>query len=134
MASPPFLALPAPLRVRLWAHARTDAPRECVGLLGGRATSTGGAVHALYPLANVAERPERAYRADDLELLRALKAMAREDLELVGIYHSHPAGPGTPSEEDVRLARYPVPHLIADLKGASLRAFLLPEGVEVRLV
>lgn len=129
MDLPPALTLPAPLRARLWGHARAQAPRECVGLLGGRA----GVASALYPLRNVAPFPERAYRADDLELLRALKAMRREEQELLGIYHSHPHGPDRPSATDVRLARYAVPYLIADLSSGSLRAFLLPEGEEVRL-
>lgn len=124
------LSLPAALRARLWAHARAEAPRECVGLLGGRA----GSVLALYPLANVAPDPERAYRADALELLRAFKAMRREYIDLVGIYHSHPHGPPTPSSEDVRLAQYGVPYLIADVRGGTLRAFLLPERAEVRIV
>jgi proteasome lid subunit RPN8/RPN11 len=39
--------------------------------------------------------------------------MENEDLELVGIYHSHPQGPPGPSEIDVREAYYPnVVHLI----------------------
>ncbi|AFZ66120.1 Mov34/MPN/PAD-1 family protein [Deinococcus peraridilitoris] len=123
------LVLPPPLRARLWGHARSEAPRECVGLLGGREQ----AAATLYPLNNVAPRPEREYRADALEVLRALKAMRREGLELLGIYHSHPAGPSWPSETDVNLARYAVPYLIVDLQGATLRAFRLPEKREVRL-
>ena len=124
------LALPAPLRTRLWAHARSETPRECVGLLGGR----GSLVSAVYPLRNVAPQPQREYRADDLELLRALKAMRREHLDLLGIYHSHPQGPPHPSEDDVRLAQYAVPYLILDLSSGTLRAFLLPHVEEVRLV
>lgn len=128
------LALPAPLRERLLAHAREEAPRECVGLLGGR-VEEGGAPRAvtLYPLENVAPDPLRAYRADELGLLRALKAMRREGLSLVGIYHSHPRGPQEPSDADVRLAAYAVPYLIADLSAGTLRAFLLPRRDEVTL-
>lgn len=126
---PDVLVLPPALRARLWGHARAEAPRECVGLLGGQ----GRAACALYPLKNVALRPAREYRADELEVLRALKAMRREGLELLGIYHSHPAGPSWPSETDVQLARYAVPYLIVDLQGATLRAFWLPEKQEVHL-
>lgn len=127
--SVPWLTLPRALRSRLWEHARREAPRECVGLLGGR----GRLVTSLYPLTNVAPHPERAYRADDLELLRALRAMRAEALDLVGIYHSHPHGPPHPSDEDRRLAAWDVPYLIADLGGRTLRAYLLPSGQEVRV-
>lgn len=139
---PTVLVLPAPLRERLLAHAHAERPDECVGLLGGRwgvpgvsGVAGGPAARAvtLYPLRNVAHDPRRAYRADELELLRALKAMRREELDLVGIYHSHPQGPGVPSDADVRLAAYAVPYLIADLTGRTLRAFLLPAREEVLL-
>ncbi|MBB6097160.1 proteasome lid subunit RPN8/RPN11 [Deinobacterium chartae] len=124
------LYLPVSLRVRLWAHAREHAPRECVGLLGGRR----GVVSTLYPLRNVADQPERRYLADPEGLVRALMALRREGLELVAIYHSHPLGPDYPSDSDVRYAQYDVPYLIADLSRASLRAFLLPSRLEVNVV
>lgn len=88
---------------------------------------------SLYPLTNVSPHPERAYRAHDLELLRALRAMRAEALELVGIYHSHPHGPPQPSDEDRRLAAWDVPYLIADLRTGTLRAYLLPSGQEIRV-
>lgn len=124
------LSLPAPLVRRLWAQVRAELPRECVGLLGG----LDGQAVTLYPLHNVAPEPLRAYQADSLELLRALKAMRAEGLALVGIYHSHPRGPARPSPDDRRLAAYPVPYLIADPLRAELRAYRLPELTEVPLI
>ncbi|WP_189063250.1 M67 family metallopeptidase [Deinococcus seoulensis] len=143
------MLLPDSLRAGLWAHARRDAPRECVGALGGltvppAAGALGGLtvppaagalptwqVRTLYPLPNTARDPQREYLADPLHLLRALKAMRAEGLELVGLYHSHPRGPDRPSPTDTRLATYDVPYLIADLSGGTLRAYLLPAGQEV---
>lgn len=124
------LTLPASLAQRLWAHVRAELPRECVGLLGGQA----GVARTLYPLRNVAPDPLRAYQADPLELLRALKAVRAEGLSLVGIYHSHPRGPARPSPDDQRLAAYPVPYLIADPVRSELRAYRLPEVAEVPLI
>ena len=121
------LCLPAPLLERLWAQAQAEAPRECLGLLGG----VDERVQALYPLSNVAEDPERAYRADPLELLRAFRALDREGLSLLGLYHSHPRGPARPSDTDRALAAYTVPYLILDPVGRELRAYRLPEGAEV---
>ncbi|MFC6750750.1 Mov34/MPN/PAD-1 family protein [Deinococcus aquaticus] len=86
------------------------------------------------PAAEHRPRPAARVPADPLHLLRALKAMRAEGLELVGLYHSHPRGPDQPSLTDTRLATYDVPYLIADLHGGTLRAYLLPAGREVRVL
>lgn len=132
-----MLHLPASLHAALWAHARQDPARECVGALGGHRRGSGlnavWDVRTLYPLPNIAPRPDREYLAEPRALLRALKAMRAENLDLVGLYHSHPRGPDRPSRTDTRLAAYDVPYLIADLSGGRLRAYLLPEAHEVAL-
>ena len=128
-----MLHLPRALEAALWDHARRDAPRECVGALGGHVRKDGFHALALYPLPNVAPRPEQEYLAAPDAFVRALKAMREGGLDLVGLYHSHPRGPAWPSDTDRRLAAYPVPHLIADLRGGVLRAFSLPGGQEVPL-
>lgn len=127
------LNLPTALADVLWAQARQTAPLECVGALGGLIHDGVAQVRALYPLANIAADPEREYLADPGQLLRALRAMQREDLSLVALYHSHPRGPAFPSLSDTRLAAYPVPYLIADVRTQVLRAYLLPEGTHVPL-
>ena len=127
------LILPPALADALWAHARREAPRECVGAIGGYAR--GGAAHAaaLYPLPNIAPDPERTYLADPGHLLRALRAMQLGGQTLVALYHSHPRGPAWPSDADARLAAYPVPYVIADLPAQVLTAYRLPGGERVAL-
>ncbi|WP_375791563.1 Mov34/MPN/PAD-1 family protein [Deinococcus metallilatus] len=127
------LILPPVLVDALWAHAERDAPRECVGALGGHLDGEGAEAVALYPLANVSPDPERTYLADPGHLLRALRAMQAGGLTLVALYHSHPRGPAYPSPTDTRLAVYPVPYVIADLGSRTLRAYRLPEGTPVVL-
>ncbi|MGY2892174.1 Mov34/MPN/PAD-1 family protein [Deinococcus sp. UYEF24] len=122
------LRLPGHLQSALWAHMLRELPGEGVGVL---AADTPGNLRAIYPLSNIADQPQRRYLADPLELLRALRAMEREQLTLGAIYHSHPKGPARPSETDLILAEYRVPYLIADVAGRVLRAYLLPENVEV---
>lgn len=128
------LHLPRVLEDALWAHARRDAPAECVGAIGGHERPDGLYAHALYPLPNIAPDPVRHYLADPGHLLRALRAMQAEGLSLVALYHSHPNGPATPSRTDTQLAAYSVPYLIADLRGGSLLAYLLPDGRAVEIV
>ena len=130
---PVALLLPSILVRALWDHAEREAPRECVGAIGGHARGEGAEAVALYPLANVSPDPERTYLADPGHLLRAFRAMESAGLTLVALYHSHPRGPAWPSGTDTRLAAYPVPYVIADLRTHTLAAYLLPEGTPVTL-
>ena len=115
--------------------------RREFGALGGTgrtAEDTDGEqarAEALYPLPNISATPVHEYLADPLYLLRAFKAMREGGLALVALYHSHPHGPARPSPTDLRLAAYPVPYVIADLRDRVLRAYRLPQGtaVEVRV-
>lgn len=125
------LHLPAALIAALWAHADREAPSECVGVIGGISSVHGLHAAALYPLPNIAARPSTEYLADPGRLLRALKAMDADGQHLIALYHSHPTGPSWPSPTDARLAVYPVPHLIADLRARTLQAFRLPAGESV---
>ncbi|WP_407571018.1 Mov34/MPN/PAD-1 family protein [Deinococcus altitudinis] len=125
------LRLPGHLQSALWAHVLRESPGEGVGVL---AADTPGNLRAIYPLRNIDTRPLTRYLADPLELLRAFRAMERDHLTLGAIYHSHPNGPARPSETDLILAEYRVPYLIADVAGRVLRAYLLPENVEVPLL
>ncbi len=129
----PWLEVPEVLERQLWQHARRDWPQECVGMLGGQRVVGGWQARTLYPLRNVAARPEREYLAGADGVLRALKAMRREHLELAAIYHSHPSGPAQFSRTDQQQAAYDVPYVIADVASGELRAFLLPEGVVCEL-
>jgi proteasome lid subunit RPN8/RPN11 len=88
----------------MFAHARGCAPEECCGLLGGEGDSAAN----VYPLRNVAPRPEVAYEAAPEELFEAQRRMRARGETLAGVYHSHPRSKDPePSRTDVRLAFYP---------------------------
>ncbi|HEX7021821.1 MAG TPA: M67 family metallopeptidase [Trueperaceae bacterium] len=123
---PPVLE-PGELRVDravlhgMLAHARQDAPRECVGLLFGQ----GGRIRRRVPLPNAAPEPERHYYAEPVALLRAFRAAEARGEEHLGIYHSHPHGPDTLSRTDLAEAHYAVPaFLVLPLPG-RVRAFCI---------
>lgn len=93
----------------------------------------GWRAQTLYRLHNCAQHPEKQYQVDVGELQRTLMAISREKLNLIGIYHSHPLGPALPSLRDIQEAHYEVPYLIADVLHLQVRAFLLPQNIEVAI-
>ncbi|MER3400214.1 MAG: hypothetical protein C4313_03620 [Thermoflexus sp.] len=111
---------------RILAHARDEWPLEACGLLGG----IGRRALAVYPARNEWASPVR-YRVHPEDLIRVLQDLEAKGWELVGIYHSHPHGPPTPSPTDIREAYYPeaVYLIAAPVQGEwRLRAFHLRDG------
>jgi proteasome lid subunit RPN8/RPN11 len=83
-------------------HCRRELPNEACGILGGR----GGRVEGVHPVKSSSTSPVR-YVMDPDEQFRALDAISCAGRELVGIYHSHPDGPATPSSIDLEEALWP---------------------------
>ena len=121
------------------AHARAEAPLEACGLLGGRQRR----VLQIYPARNTLRSSTR-YLVEPVELLAALQDMAERGWgpDPLAIYHSHPRGPGTPSETDIAKAYYPdsiyiiVAHLERprpSLRGLSIIAGQVSE-VELKIM
>lgn len=110
------LWLPSALAREMLRHARADAPREACGILAGR----GEKVERVIPAVNRATDPEHYYRIDERQLTEVLFTLETEKLELLGFYHSHPAGDPIPSPTDIREAHYPhIPYVIVGLRGAE---------------
>lgn len=108
------LVLPEPLEEAIVAHAREGAPEEVVGVLAGeRDTAEPGAheptdrVDRVLRAENVAEHPETRYEIAPAEELALLERVEGAGDDVVGFYHSHPAGPAAPSPTDERLAAWP---------------------------
>ena len=78
------------------AAARRAAPQEACGLLLGR----GRRVDSFARTANVAADPCRQFEIDPVALLAACRAEREGGPELIGYFHSHPAGPPRPSATD----------------------------------
>ena len=85
------------------AHAQKHAPLEVCGLIGGKAEGGTRTVKKVYFLTNT-DASEEHFSMDPSEQFAALKDMRARGIELLGNFHSHPATPAQPSEEDKRLA------------------------------
>lgn len=88
-------------------HVEAQKPLEACGLLAGKHNR----VEKVIFVRNQAQSPVR-FVMDPYEQLQAFEWIEAEALELVGIFHSHPAGPGTVSATDIAEAAYEVVHLI----------------------
>jgi proteasome lid subunit RPN8/RPN11 len=109
------------------SHAREGYPYEACGLLAGK----DGLVKRLFRMTNVDESSV-SYMMDATEQFRVFKGMRKEGLEIMAIYHSHPASPAYPSQTDVRLAFYPeAVYIIASLQKATnpeVKGFRIVDG------
>lgn len=112
-------------------YAREAAPIEACGLLGGRINGEEKIVEKIYFLTNTDNSAEH-FSLDAKEQFAAVKDMRQNGWVLIGNYHSHPASPARPSEEDKRLAFDPaVSYLILSLSDAVpvLKSFHIVKGV-----
>src|ERR1700674_747545 len=87
---------------RLLGEARANPDVECCGLLAGR----DAVISAILPAKN-ALQSAKAYEIAPEELFALFRRMWSQELEHLGIYHSHPAGENAPSPLDLERAWYP---------------------------
>jgi proteasome lid subunit RPN8/RPN11 len=83
--------------------ARENPAEECCGLLAG----DNGVITRVLAAINVAENPATQYEIAAEELFRLMREIRAEQLEMLGIYHSHPSGANVPSPTDLSRAYYP---------------------------
>ena len=125
----PFrLVVPRNVLDALVAQALAERPNECCGLLAGKLERPAGAekpgvprgrVVWHYPLVNALASPVR-YESEGRGMLRAHRDMRERGLDLLAVYHSHPASEPVPSRTDLAWNYYPgVVHLIVSLAMTS---------------
>ena len=109
------------------AQARKDAPVESCGYLLGTDAET---ATENYPMTNI-DHSEEHFSFDPKEQFAAIKYARKNGLKIVGNWHSHPASPSRPSEEDKRLAYDPnILYFILSLADEQpvLNAFRIEQG------
>ncbi len=108
-------------------HAKRIPEQECCGLLAGR----DGAITNYFPARN-ALSSSTAYEIAAAELFALFCEMRSQQMDLLGIYHSHPQGENVPSITDIERAYYPdaVHFIISPAPGAPrpVRAFRIRDG------
>ena len=117
---------------QIYAHAQETYPYECCGFLLGT-FADGGLVREVRSATNQnKERTDRFIIAPE-EFAQTQAAADEAELDIIGIYHSHPDWPPIPSQTDIDSAWEDVYYLIASVhEGMSLNTNiwrLADEGV-----
>ncbi len=115
------------------AHVVSQTPLEACGLLAGK----NDLVEKVFLIENQAQSPVR-FRMNPAEQLRAFNSMEADEMDLLAIFHSHPAGPEAVSPTDIEEATYPVVNIVWSRPSGIWRArgFWIEDGkvTEVNLL
>jgi [CysO sulfur-carrier protein]-S-L-cysteine hydrolase len=106
-------------------YVQGHSPLEACGLLAGKNDQ----VEKVIFVQNQAQSPVR-FVMDPYEQLQAFDWIESSQLDLLGIFHSHPAGPEGASRTDIAEAAYEVVHLIwsRNQQDWQVRAFWIDQG------
>lgn len=109
-------------------HAQSRFPNESCALLFGTEKSGTATVTDIFLAENIERSPVNFTIAND-ELLRAYREAEQKNLDVVGIFHSHPHSEAFPSATDKKfMGINPVVWVISDKKG-ELKAYVLDSKV-----
>ncbi len=88
------------------AHAESDYPHECGGLLLGHLDGDAKTVVETLPMENTAAEETRHDRVliDPRALMLAEREARKKGLDVIGYYHSHPDDEAVPSQFDLEHA------------------------------
>ena len=125
------IEIPKDIIQAIYEQGEKEAPIEACGYLGGK----DGKVTSRYPMYNVDQDPEH-FSMDPREQFKVLKEARAVGESLIAVYHTHPASPARPSEEDLRLANDPtISYIIASLhEGHSIKSFRILKEPEIKVV
>jgi proteasome lid subunit RPN8/RPN11 len=110
----------------IFNQGRNESPNEACGYLLGK----DGVVVTALPLTNIDHSPEH-FSLDPKEQFSAVRRARAEGLEIIAVYHTHPASPARPSVEDIKLAYDPnIVYVIASLAAETkaVKAFRIIKG------
>lgn len=123
------MIIPKEIIDELISQARQDAPNETCGYLLGTSGPDGDIVTEHYWMENTDHSPEYFSFAPK-DQFAALRYARSKGLKILANWHSHPASPSRPSQEDLRLANDPtIRYAILSLhEGVHLNSFRILGG------
>ena len=95
------LHIPQLLYEELCRHGEENYPLECCGALVGEFAGPDKHVRRVVRCANAHKDARTRYQISPVELFRIQHEAAKDELEIVGFYHSHPGHPAQWSATDL---------------------------------
>lgn len=116
-------------------HASKWKPNESCAILYGNIENEKSIVKEVFLAKNIDESPVN-FTISNEELLKAYKIAEEKNLDIVGIFHSHPSSDAFPSSTDKKfMYTNPVVWVISSGESNDLKAFFLePEIIEIPIV
>ncbi len=119
------------VRQGVFKHAESTYPLECCGFLFGIDEGLRFILFAKPAVNSKAGDQRRRFEIDPAEYIRAEQFAAENNLQLLGIYHSHPDHPAIASEHDLKRAMpffsYPIVSVV-DGKAIDFKSWKLNEN------
>lgn len=107
------------IEVQLIQEARKGYPYEISGFLLGQKSEETELVSEIYPVENVAKEQERKFEIHGLDYLKVEAYALEKNLDVIGIYHSHPDYPAIPSKHDLEFAQRVFAYAIISVDGTG---------------
>ena len=95
------IIIPRIIISKLFEHSLLEDPNECCGLLLGNDER----VIEIRNLNNVHDNPMTRYEIDRNDLMKVQKYCDNNNMEILGVYHSHTHTQAYPSPTDIKVAR-----------------------------
>ena len=114
---------------KLVTHAISEQPSESCAMLFGKKVGDNWNVKEVFLTQNI-DDSQTNFTISPEELLKGYQIAEKNQLEVVGIFHSHPNSDATPSNTDKKfMQNNPVPWIIFSGVNNDLRAYLLDSDV-----
>ena len=114
---------------KLVTHAISEQPSESCAMLFGKKIGDNWNVKEVFLTQNI-DDSQTNFTISPEELLKGYQIAEKNQLEVVGIFHSHPNSDAIPSNTDKKfMQNNPVPWIIFSGVNNDLKAYLLDSGV-----
>lgn len=114
---------------KLVTHAISEQPSESCAMLFGKKIGDNWNVKEVFLTQNI-DDSQTNFTISPEELLKGYKIAEKNQLEVVGIFHSHPNSDAIPSNTDKKfMQNNPVPWIIFSGVNNDLKAYLLDSDV-----
>ena len=114
---------------KLVTHAISEQPSESCAMLFGKKVGDNWNVKEIFLTQNI-DDSQTNFTISPEELLKGYQIAEKNQLEVVGIFHSHPNSDAVPSNTDKKfMQNNPVPWIIFSGVNNDLKAYLLDSDV-----